>query len=61
MKLAEKNFFDSAKDPISSPEKCSKGLALMGELPEEQKEAKEVQGQDGVRENSVASHSGLCL
>lgn len=33
----------------------------MGELPEEQKEAKEVQGQDGVRENSVASHSGLCL
>lgn len=36
----------------------------MRELQEEQKEAKEVQGQDGVqdgREKSVAIHSGICL
>lgn len=36
----------------------------MRELQEEQKEAKEVEGQDGVqdgREKSVAIHSGICL
>lgn len=36
----------------------------MGELQEEQKEAKEVQDQDGVqngREKSVAGHNGICL
>lgn len=65
MKLAEKIFFWFCQGSYFKPRKVFQGTGSDGrELPEEQKEAKEVQGQDGVqdgRENSVAIHSGLCL